>query len=82
MSDLTKLVRDKEETISRIRLYYESELKEAVAQKDQALRKACEWREKLRVEEAGEQSRDISEFFLCSFCNFAVKVYITIEYFE
>ncbi|XP_069996231.1 A-kinase anchor protein 9 isoform X5 [Penaeus vannamei] len=60
VSDLTKLVRDKEETISRIRLYYESELKEAVAQKDQALRKACEWREKLRVEEAGEQSRDIN----------------------
>ncbi|XP_063585135.1 A-kinase anchor protein 9-like isoform X2 [Penaeus indicus] len=60
VSDLTKLVRDKEETISRIRQYYESELKEAAAQKDQALRKAGEWREKLRVEEAGEQSRDIS----------------------
>ncbi|XP_042875039.1 A-kinase anchor protein 9-like isoform X4 [Penaeus japonicus] len=60
VSDLTKLVRDKEETISRIRQYYESELKEAVAQKDQALRKANEWRERLRVEEAGEQSRDIS----------------------
>lgn len=66
VSDLTKLVRDKEETISRIRQYYESELKEAALQKDQALRKAGEWREKLRVEEAGEQSRDISEFCVVS----------------